>query len=77
MKQKGVDDNMQKYAIELIKGNKERILETFLEKDEALKAGEKYRRQYSRDDGLISCICADFDENDNITGKSYKLFETW
>lgn len=68
---------MKKFAIELVKGNNTTILKTFDTKDEALTAGKEYRKKYTRDQGLIDCIYAEFDENDNMTDKSYKLFETW
>ncbi len=66
-----------KYAIKLVKGDSNTILETFASKEEALAAGAKYRKKYTREQGLISCIQAEFDENGNIVGGKYKLVDAW
>ena len=68
---------MNKFAIKLVKGDNNTILETFDTKEEALAAGKKYRAMYTSEQGLISCIQADFDENNNLTDGSYKLFDAW
>ena len=68
---------MKKYAIELTKGDNEIILETFESKEQAMAAGEGYRKKYTREQGLLSCILADFDEENNMIGNNYRLFHSW
>lgn len=68
---------MMKYAIKLTKGDNYKILETFDTKDAAMIAGAEYRKQYSRDSGLLSCIEAEFDDQGNMVGTTYKLHESF
>ncbi len=68
---------MNKFAIKLVKGDDNTIIETFETKEEALAAGEKYRSKYTSEQGLISCIQADFDENNNLVGHGYRLINAW
>lgn len=68
---------MTKYAIKHTKDDTTTILEIFESKDAAINAGTEYRKQYTREQGLISCISADFDENNNMVGNSYRLLESW
>lgn len=68
---------MKKFAIELTKGDDEKILAIFDTKEEAMAAGEQYRKQYSREQGLVSCILADFDNDGNRVGNAYRLYNSW
>ena len=68
---------MEKYAIKLVKDDNNTILETFTSKDEALAAGSRYRAKFTREQGLISCVQAEFDEEDRIVGNRYELIDTW
>ena len=68
---------MEKYAIKLVKDDDNTILELFASKEEALAAGVKYRERYTREQGLISCIKAEFDDDNNIVGNRYKLINSW
>lgn len=68
---------MTRFAIKLTKGDDYKIIETFCTKDAAMAAGAEYRKKYSRDDGLLSCIEADFDENGNMLGTVYKIHEVF
>ncbi len=68
---------MNKFAIKLVKGDDNTILETFDTRQEALDAGPKYRAKYPREQGLISCIQANFDEEDHLVGTMYKLLDAW
>jgi len=68
---------MKRFALKLTKGNDYRIIETFDTKEAAMVAGAEYRKQISRDNGLLSCIEADFDTDGNMSGTSYKLYESF
>lgn len=68
---------MKKFAIEFTHGDDETILELFDTKEQAMAAGEQYRKQYTREQGLLSCILADFDENGNRIGNSYRFYDAW
>lgn len=68
---------MTKYAIKLTKDDTITILAIFESKDAAINSGAEYRKQYTREQGLISCISAAFDENNNMVGNSYRLLASW
>ncbi len=68
---------MEKFAIKLVKGDNNTILEMFIDKQEALTVGEIYRSKYTIKQGFISCIQADFDEHNNLVGNAYKLINAW
>lgn len=68
---------MKKFAIKITKGNDYKIIETFDSKDTAMLAGAEYRKQYSRDDGFMALIEADFDENDKMIDGCYRLHEAF
>lgn len=68
---------MTKFAIEHVKENDVTVLEVFTSKDDALKAGAVYRKMYSHNDGIISCIEAEFDSRRRRSGNSFKLYEVW
>lgn len=66
---------MRKYAIKLTHGDTVRILQVFDDKPAAMAAGTEYRKTISRDAGLLACIEADFDENNQMIGTGYKLHD--
>lgn len=68
---------MKKFAITLTHGNDKTILALFDTKEEAMAAGEQYRKKFTREQGLVSCILADFDERENMVGNSYHLYHSW
>ena len=68
---------MFKYANQLIKDDDVRTLETYTDKEEALRRGAKIRAEIPSEQGVISCVYADFDEDNNMIGNSYRLFHTW
>lgn len=68
---------MRKFAIKITKGNNVKIISTHKTKDEAISAGEKVNVESKKNDGTVSCICADFDEDDNMIGNKYWLYKSW
>lgn len=66
---------MKKFAIKLTKGDNVTILCVKDTKDEVMKMGEAFKKQYSRESGLLACIEADFDKNNQMIGIGYKLHE--
>lgn len=68
---------MKKFAIKITKGDEYRIIETFETKDAAMIAGAEYREQISRDDGLMACIEAEFNDEGNMIGTGYRLLEVF
>lgn len=46
-------------------------------KEEAMLLGNEMTHQYKNDDGVISCILIDVDDNGNQIGNSYQLLHTW
>lgn len=68
---------MKKFAIKLTKGDDVTILCICENKDEIMKNGADLRKRYSRDMGLLACIEADFDENNQMIGTGYKLHEVF
>lgn len=68
---------MKKFAIKITKGDDVTILGVRETKEEAMLLGAELRKQHTRDEGLMTCIEADFDENDQMIGNSYKLHEAF
>lgn len=68
---------MNKFAITLTKGNDRKILYMCDNKDEALAKGNEIEPTLMRGAGILSCIQANFDENNNIVGGKYKLIDSW
>lgn len=68
---------MKKFAIKITKGDDVTILGVRETKEEAMQLGAELRKQHIRDEGLMTCIEADFDENDQMIGNSYKLHEAF
>ena len=68
---------MKKFAIKLTKGDDVTILCVKHTKEEAMKMGEAFKKQYSRESGLLACIEADFDDKNQMIGTGYKLHEVF
>lgn len=68
---------MKKFAIKLTKGNDVTILCVKDTKEEAMGMGEAFKKQYSRESGLLACIEADFDDKNQMIGTGYKLHEVF
>lgn len=68
---------MRKYAIKVTFGDNVTILCVKDTKDEAMKMGEAFKKQYSRESGLLACIEADFDDKNQMIGTGYKLHEVF
>lgn len=69
---------MKKFAITLTKrGTAEQVINVFDTKKEALVAGAEYRKVYTRDDGLLSCISGNFDEENNRVDSSCIFYTAW
>ena len=68
---------MIKFAVTLTKGDNRKILEICDTKDEAIAKGEKHRKSLTMDSGILSCISAEFDENNNRLNNTYKLIHSW
>lgn len=68
---------MIKFAVTLTKGDNRKVLEVCDTKEQAMEKGAEYRNQFSMDSGILSCISAEFDENNNRTDKKYNLIHSW
>ena len=69
---------MKKFALTLTKrGKGEQVIQVFPTKKEAMMAGAEYRKIYSREDGLLSCISGNFDENDKRMDNSCIFYTAW
>lgn len=68
---------MVKYAIKLTKDDDFKILGIYDAKEDAKEHGKAMRKVYSRDDGLISLIEADFDDDGNMIANRYKLLDSF
>lgn len=66
-----------KYTIILTKGNDRKVISTHDTKEEALEAGKNYNATLAKNAGVVSCVLADVDENNNIIGGKIQIFETW
>ena len=68
---------MGRFAIELIKGDDRTFLEAFDTKEAAFAAARTYRPKYTPSQGLISCICAELDENNQADFNCFRICGTW
>ena len=68
---------MKRYAVNLTKDDDVNILGVRETKEEAMLLGAELRKQHSRDDGLMTCIEADFDADGHMIGNAYRLLETF
>ena len=68
---------MGRFAIELIKGDDRTFLEAFDTQEAAFAAGRAYRQKFSSRQGLIGCICAELNENNQPDFSTYRICGTW
>lgn len=68
---------MKRYAVNLTKDDDVNILGVRETKEEAMLLGAELRKQHPRDEGLMTCIEADFDADGHIIGNAYRLLETF
>ena len=66
-----------KYAITLTKENAKTVLYVSETKEEAMAFGNKKSGELARNEGVLSCISAEIDENKNIIGNKYSLIHSW
>ena len=66
---------MKRYALKLTHGDDVKILAVFDDKSAAMAAGAEFRRTISRDEGLLSLIVAEFDDDGNMIGNAYRLLD--
>lgn len=67
----------RKFAVTKVVGNNEEIIKFFDEnkKEEAIAFGANFAK--TNKEGIISCILADFDENNHIKNNECRVFEVW
>lgn len=68
---------MKLYAVKLTKDDRETILALFPDKEHAMAAGPRLRREYPRDQGILSCIQAEFDAQGRRRDTGYRLLHVW
>lgn len=66
-----------KYAITITKENTKTVLYVSETKDDAMSFGDKKCNELTRNDGVLSCIGAEFDADNHIIGNKYSLLHTW
>lgn len=68
---------MKKFAIKITNGDDVTILGVRETKEEAMLLGAELRKQHTRDEGLLTCIEADFDADGHMIGNAYRLLEAF
>ena len=66
-----------KYAITLTKEDTKTVLYVSENKDDAMNYGNEKYKELTHGDGVLSCISADFDDDNNIIGNKYSLLHSW
>ena len=66
-----------KYAITLTKEDTKTVLFVSETKEDAMNFGNKKCNELTRNDGVLSCISAEFDVDNHIIGNKYSLLHTW
>lgn len=65
------------YAIELTKGDNTKVLFKAETLDAAMQEGEKLRAITPRENGFLTLVEADYDENDNKVNSAFKIIHGW
>lgn len=68
---------MKKFAVCIVKGDDVKIVSAHLSKDEALENGEIANKQLLKDDGTVSCIFGNFDDNNKLIENKYQIHKVW
>ncbi len=68
---------MIKFGIEVTKGNIETLIRTFDDHGEAMIFGNNYFAQMKKEDGILTCFSAEFDENNNKLSNVEKVYHVW
>lgn len=66
-----------KYGITLTKEDTKTVLYVSEIKEDAMNFGNKKCNELTRNDGVLSCISAEFDADNHIIGNKYSLLHTW
>ena len=66
-----------KYAITLTKEDTKTVLYVSETKEDAMAFGNKKSGELTRNDGVLSCISAEFNEDNHIIGNKYSLIHSW
>ena len=66
-----------KYAITLTKEDTKTVLYVSETKEDAMSFGNKKCNELTRNEGVLSCISAEIDENNHIIGNKYSLIHSW
>lgn len=66
-----------KYAITITKENTKTVLYVSESKDDAMSFGNKKCTELTQNDGVLSCISAEFSADNHIIGNKYSLLHTW
>lgn len=68
---------MEKFAIILTKDNNQKVISTHATKEDALKAGEIYNGTLTKNAGVVSCVLADVDADNNIASGKMQILKAW
>ena len=71
------ENNMEKFCIDLIKGNTKKTLATFDTKEEAFAAGEQFRKDNPNEPGMYVCNAYQYDEDGNRYNARWRQFMEW
>ena len=66
-----------KYAITLTKEDTKTVLYVSETKEDAMAFGDKKSGEFTHNDGVLSCISAEFDGDNHIIGNKYSLLHSW
>jgi len=71
------DNTMEKFCIDLIKGDTKKTLAEFDTKDEAFAAGEKYRADHPDEQGSYVCNGYRYNADGNRWETSWRQYKKW
>lgn len=68
---------MNKFAIEIVKGNNSRVISVFDTKEQGLVVGESYSKALADNGGVVVLFSTDFDEDNQPTSNAKRIFKVW
>lgn len=68
---------MQKFGIEVTKGNTETVIETFETKEAAMDFGKDLFMRLQKGDGIVTCFEAEFDDQNRKVGTAERIYHVW
>lgn len=68
---------MKRFAVEITKGNDEKLVKVTDNKDEAIDFGKQTFDRLAKGDGIVTCFVGNFDESGNRMDMAESIICVW